>query len=248
MLNAIDRFGVGGVIEAEREGVSKRVHVSGRCVVHASSSDINDSLGSYLLRSGQLSSEDYSATMKEREAGKRRYGVILVEAGLLSPGEVARAIRKQVEAIVWSLFYWQDGRVSFKIGDPGGGGIRLPMRHVILQGIQRAPNAKALVARLGQRSTVFAPTDDTEGIIDAGLDSEQFDLLRLVDGSRSLYEICTAGPFSAAENAKLMYAFQVLQLIRRPALEENEPQESKSEPETSSVKIRLKTPGGRFSG
>lgn len=247
MLFTIDRFQVGGVVRAEREGVIKKVVVADGCVVHASSTDLNDSLGMYLLRSGVLTPAIAGSTMEERGQSDRRYGEILVEGGHLSPQEVAAAIVKQVEAIVWSLFYWQDGRVTFRIGESEGANIRLPMRQVILTGIKRAPNAKAMVARLGQRDTLFEPCHETENLIDAGLDAEQYQLLQLVDGRRTLYEICTEGPFSAADNGKLMYAFQVLQLIREVSLEENAVGEQAEETTRSSVKIRLKTPGGRFS-
>jgi hypothetical protein len=151
--------------------------------------------------------------------------VLLVEEGLFSPEAVHEAIRQQVEAIVWSLFYWEEGAVTFSIGDfPHGGGrvkIDLPLRQVILQGIRRAPNAKALVTRLGKKETVLAPGWDTETLISLGLDGDEHALLRLVDGRRSLYQICTEGPFSAAENAKMLYAFQVLRLLRRAGMGDN---------------------------
>jgi hypothetical protein len=257
MLFAIHRFQVAGVIEAEREGVVKRVHIKEGNVVHATSTDRNDSLGTFLLRAGKLNAEQYAATMVEREKGDRRYGEILIDLGLLAPAGVYEAIREQIEAIVWSLFYWQDGRVTFSIGDPGGGGrvaVQLPMRQVVLGGIKRAPNARALVARLGRRETVFVPDFETEQLIDLALDADEHALLRMVDGRRTLYEICDQGPLSAADNAKLLYAFQVLRLIRKASVEENVPaggpppgSDAAPRPEpTGAVKIRIKTRGDRF--
>lgn len=257
MLYTVHRFQVAGVIEAERDGVVKRVHIKEGNVVHATSTDLNDSLGTFLLRAGKLDAEQYAATMAEREKADRRYGEILIDLGLLSPREVYEAIREQIEGIVWSLFYWQDGRVTFSIGDPGGGGrvaVQLPMRQVVLEGIKRAPNARALVARLGRRDTVFVPDYQPEQLIALALDGDEYRLLRMVDGRRTLYEVCDQGPLSAADNAKLLYAFQVLRLIRRAAVEENAPggepaPEAEEAPrrEPGAVKIRFKTRGDRFS-
>lgn len=261
MLYTIHRFQVAGVIEAEREGVVKHVHIKEGNVVHASSTDLNDSLGTFLLRAGKLDAEQFAATMMEREKAERRYGEILIALGLLSPREVYEAIREQIEGIVWSLFYWQDGRVAFSIGDPGGGGrvaVQLPMRQVVLEGIKRAPNARALVARLGRRDTVFAPDWEAEQVIALALDADEYRLLSMVDGRRTLYEVCDQGPLAAAENAKLLYAFQVLRLIRKAAVEENRPgagapPEPEPGPEEAplrekgAVKIRIKTRGDRFS-
>lgn len=252
ILYTIDRFQVPGVIEASREGIVKQVYIKEGNVVHATSSDRNDSLGAYLQRNGALSPEAYMDTMRERERSNKRYGVLLIEHGLLSPGEVYRAIRKQIEAIVWSLFYWADGSVIFSIGDfrePDSVRTQLPMRQVILQGIRRAPNAKTMVARLGRKETVFEPCYKAEQLIELALDADEYRLLGLADGRRTLYDICTQGPRSAAENGKLLYAFQILQLIRpagtaEPRPETRLPQEGTAG--TGAIKIRFKTQGDKY--
>jgi hypothetical protein len=260
ILHTIDRFQVPGVIEAQRAGTTKRVFIKEGNVVHATSSNREDSLGRYLEVSGVLSAEDYAATMRERERSNKRYGVLLMEQNLLSPSEVYRAIRKQIEAIVWSLFYWQDGSVSFKIGDFRETDlvrIQLPMRQVILHGIKRAPSAKTLVARLGRKETVLEPCYRIEELIELAIDAAEFRLLKLVDGRRTLYEICTQGPHSAAENGKVLYAFQVLQLIRRvkAASDQGSDRDAKRDSQealkkevgsSGAIKIRFKTQGDKY--
>jgi two-component system, OmpR family, response regulator len=254
ILYTIHRFQVPGVIEATRDGVMKRVYIKEGNVVHASSSDREDSLGNHLLRSGALTPEVFAETMRERERLQKRYGVLLIERGILSPAEIYRAIRQQIEEVVWSLFYWQDGAVIFSIGDfrePDSVRIQLPMRQVILQGIKRAPNAKALAARLGRKETVFEPCYRMEDLIEAALDGAEYRLLSLVDGQRTLFDVCTQGPHAAADNAKAMYAFQVLQLIRPvPVAEKSPPSEPgpKREESAGAIKIRFKTTGDRYGG
>ncbi|HEX6898102.1 MAG TPA: DUF4388 domain-containing protein [Thermoanaerobaculia bacterium] len=250
ILYTIDRFQVPGVIEASREGVIKQVFIKEGNVVHATSTDREDSLGTWLQRSGALSPEVYAETMRERERSKKRYGVLLIEHGILAPGEIYQAIRKQVEAIVWSLFYWRDGSVIFTIGDfrePDSVRIQLPMRQVILQGIRRAPDAKALVARLGRKETVFEPCYKTEQLIELALDGDEYRLLSLVDGRRNLFDVCTQGPHSAAENGKLLYAFQILQLIRSVSAAPPPGPEPRREEPTGAIKIRFKTQGDKYS-
>ncbi|HEY4564455.1 MAG TPA: DUF4388 domain-containing protein [Thermoanaerobaculia bacterium] len=253
ILYTIDRFQVPGVIEASREGVVKLVYIKEGNVVHATSTDRADSLGSYLQRGGIISPDLYLETMRERERTNKRYGVLLIENGILSPADVYRAIRKQIEAIVWSLFYWQDGSVIYSIGElPHLDAVRIqiPMRQVILQGIKRAPDAKALVARLGRKETVLEPCYKTEQLIELALDGDEYKLLSLVDGRRTLYDICTQGPHSAAENGKVLYAFQVLQLVRclTPAAEaQPEPRREEGTGATGAIKIRFKTQGDKFS-
>lgn len=248
----------------------KKVYIKGGSVVHASSTDLEDSLGSFLLHNRRLTPEQYRTSMRERRNSSHRFGVLLIELGFLSPAEVYEAIREQIEAIVWSLFAWREGVVTFAIGEyepVGMVSIQLPMRQVILRGIRRAPDAKPLVARLGPKETVFEPAYHTEALIESALDAEVYELLREVDGERTLYEICKAGPYPVAENAKLMYAFQVMQLIRKVAAPsgggdagadssgekgETERNPANREGERSrggssgAIKIRLDTRGGRY--
>ena len=233
MFFKIHHFAVPGVIEAARQGVEKRIFLRSGNVVHASSSDLADSLGAFLRRNGRLSQEDYQATMRERSETEGRYDALLIERGLFSPAEVYALIREQIEAILWSLFSWDEGEVTFRISEfPDHEMVRLhlPIRHVIVQGIKRAPSAKALLQRLGNRETVFDPCYRVEDLIEIGLDADEYKLLTMVNGKRSLFDCCTNGPLAPPENAKLIYAYQTLNLIRRS--------------ETGgAIKIRLKTEG-----
>lgn len=242
ILYTIDRFQVPGVIEATRGLVSKQIYIREGSVVHATSTDRSDSLGYFLERRGLLTSEVFAETMAERERSNKRYGAVLVERRILSPAQVYSAVRKQTEAIVWSLFEWLDGSVTFKIGGFGevdSVRIQLPMRQVIFKGIKRAPNAKALVSRLGRKETVFERCDRVEDLIETALDAQETELLDLVDGKKTLFEICTHGPLGVAENGKLLYAFQVLQLVRRS--DAVTPSEGPPTESSGAIRIRWKS-------
>ena len=216
MLYTIDRFHVPGVVEARQERVVKRVYLRGGYIIHASSSDRADSLGAHLLQKKSVRKEIVEELAKERRHSNKRLGVMLLERGLLSPAQVLRAIREQIEAIVWSLFFWQEGEVAFGAGELKAGDmvqIQLPIRQCIIEGIQQAPDAKLMVSRLGQRDTILEPCYEVENLVETGLDVGDFKLLKSVDGKKTLYELCAQGPKPAAEIAKMLYAFQILHLI-----------------------------------
>ncbi len=244
ILYTIDRFGVPGLMEASRLGSIKKIFLREGNVVSASSSDLADSLGHHLERSGLLTPQVVAEAMDARRQTNQRLGVLLIERGLLTPAQVYQAIRQQVEGIVWSLFDWPDGEIRFKIGGfrtPDAIRIQLPMRQVILRGIERSQNAKALVARLGRKETVFEACFRTEDLIETALDTDEMRLLELVDGRRTLFEICTQGPRGVAENGKLLYAFHALQLIRRCEVPAAPVAESPLDDSTGAIRIRFKT-------
>ena len=216
MLYTIARFEVPGVVEARRDRVIKRIYVRAGYIVHASSTDRRDSLGAHLMEKKSVRADLLEELSKERRHSNKRLGVMLLERGLLSPAQVLRAIREQIEAIIWSLFYWQEGEVTFGIGELDSDEmvqIQLPIRQVVIQGIRQAPDAKLMVARLGDRDLVLEPCYEVEELVETGLDVGDFRILRSVDGKKTLYELCSNGDKPAAEIAKLLYAFRVLHLV-----------------------------------
>lgn len=238
MFFKIHHFSVPGIMQARRGEVEKRVFLRSGNVVHAASTDLDDSLGAFLQRTGRLQHDEFESAMRDRSSKEQRLGVLLVERGLMSPAEVYASVCDQVEEILWSLFRWEDGEVTFAISEfPDDDMVRinLPIRRVIVQGIRRAPSAKSLVARLGSRETMFEPSYRVEDLIEIGLEGPEYQLLNMVNGRRSLYDLCLQGPLSQSENAKLLYAFYVLQLIRRAE-------------SSGGIKIRLKTEGEGFGG
>lgn len=247
MLYTVYHYRVPGVIQAIHDDVVKRVYIRDGHVIHATSSDIQDSLGCYLLSAGMISRHDFKVTMRARRNSESKYGTMLVERGLLSPAELYHAIRLQTEEVVWSLFSWEEGHVTFSIGEnaPNTVPIQIPMRQVIKEGIKRAPNAERLLARVGSKETVLEADFQMDDLIEVALHGQEYELLRLVDGDRTMVQLCTEGPFSTAENGRLLYAFYVLQFVRpvRPA----PPEEPMKREEAGAIKIRLRTEGDRYS-
>ena len=105
--------------------------------------------------------------------------------------------------------------------------------------VQDITEAKPLVSRLGRRDAVFEPSFRWEQLIELALSADEYRLLTAVDGHKTLYDLCSLEPLSAANNAKLLYAFLVLQLVRRVG--------SAAESSTGRVKVQLETAGDEFS-
>ena len=236
ILSTIEKFGVSGVIDVHRDDVQKRVYLKDGNVIHATSTDRADSLGQYLLRSGKLSEEAFRTVTQERDESDTRYGVLLLALEKMTPAAVYEGVQDQIEAIVWSLFSLADGEVNFTIGEGVPSDmiqIQLPLRRVIFQGILQIEDPKTLVARLGQRDTVFEPTYQGEELIEIGLSHDDYAMLKRVDGHKTLYELCADGPLVPAQNARLIYAFSTLHLVRRAS-------------DPAGVKVQIRTAGDEF--
>jgi len=71
------------------------------------------------------------------------------------------------------------------------------------------------MARLGSRSTIFRRLEIPEHLENLHLDSSERGVLQMVDGKKTLFEICEAGPLSAGVNARVLDALMHLQLIEK---------------------------------
>lgn len=217
ILATIHRYRVPGVLRVSREGRERRIYLENGLVVFAATSEREVGLGAYLLRRRVLSPE------LGREAARRvreglRLGQILLEMGVLDEQGLKEAVSGQIREILWGAFDWESGEVVFDIGERRSQEsirIDLSIPEVILEGIRRAKDVRRLVQRLGHAATVL---EQTPGELISLFTPEERAYYGRVDGRTALQPLCGKGPRAAAENARILYAFFCLGLLRKSAI------------------------------
>jgi len=219
ILATIHRHSVPGVLECTRKDVSKCVYFATGDIIFASSTDREESLGESLLRDKLISEDQLRLSSDElKRTPGRRHGTVLVQMGFLEPHELGAAVRKQVQSIVWSLFSWTSGSVTFRVGNFREDElykIKIPTAKAILEGCRFLADPKGVTAKLGGRGGILRPVKRPENLVKLELEDEERQLLDLTDGSRTLYELCEAGPLNPGINARILYAMLALRLIGR---------------------------------
>ncbi len=232
ILVTIHRYKAPGVVECRRGEETKRIYLDHGQIIFASSTDRHDSLGDKLLREGKITRQQYDESVRLLSSGKRQ-GAILAEMKVLAPKDLFVAVREQIQEIVWSIFAWHDGTVLFT---PGRDKhlefvkIEISVPQAILQGVRHMPDARALVGRLGTKTTLFERTANK--LEELALSADEQRLLDAVDGKRVLFELVSTPPLASADNARILYAFFALQLI---ALKQ-----------PKQIKVQVKTEGGKY--
>lgn len=214
ILVTIYRHKAPGVLECHRGNESKEIFVDRGHIVFATSNQVCDSLGARLLNEGLITRDQYDESVRRLVATHKRQGTILTEMRVLDPASMLSAVREQIQEIVWSVFAWDGGTVRFIPGrDRHREFIKLDISipQAIIEGVRHMPDAKALLARVGTRVTAMARTG--ESVPELELDEDEQNLLQAVDGRRPLHEIVALPPLSAGVNARLLYAFRVMNLI-----------------------------------
>jgi len=214
ILVKIHRYKAPGVVECHRGNELKRVFVDRGHVIFATTNQITESLGDRLMREGRLTQEQYDESVRRVKLTQKRHGVTLVEMGLLTHDELFVVVREQIQEILWSIFTWTNGTIAFTPGRDKNlefVKVDISIPEAIVQGVRRMPDAKALVARLGTKTTVFERTHNA--VDELKLTAEEQGLLDTVNGKHALVDLVNTPPLAAGENARILYAFHALQLI-----------------------------------
>lgn len=215
ILATIERYRVPGVVSVSREARLRKIFLDEGRVAFATSNERETGLGMYLLRHGLLSADSAREAEERRVRDGLPLGQILLQMGLITPEALNRAVAGQVRDILWGAFEWESGSVLFEIG-PGSAEspfrIDLSISEVVLEAIRRAGDVRRLVQRLGHAHTVL---EKTPGNLIGLFHSEEKAFYEQVDGKTPLQALCAKGPLALAENARLLYAFFCLGLVRK---------------------------------
>lgn len=214
LLVRIFRYRAPGVIECRRGDSIKRIYLDRGEIIFATTNQITESLGDKLMREGKITRQQYDDSVQRLRVTGKRHGVTLMEMKILDAEELATAVREQIQEIVWSVFEWPDGTVSFTPGREKHlefVKIELPVPAAIMQGVRRMVDAKALISRLGNRTTLLSRTP--EPLPGVTLEPDEQRLLDHVNGRRSLYDLVLVPPHTASDNARILYALSALQMI-----------------------------------
>lgn len=217
ILATINRYSVPGVLEVSHEDTTKRVYLVDGEIIFATSTDRSESLGAFLVETGVITSEQLAASSAELEKSDgTRHGEILVSMGIIERDQLGLQVRKQVQAIVWSLFNWAEGEVTFEVGPSKADEvftIKIPTARAILAGCRTIEDPKTITARMGGRGAILKRLPPPPHLEHFTFQADELKLLELVNGKRTLFELCEEGPLNPGANARVLYALAELGLI-----------------------------------
>jgi len=147
-------------------------------VVFAASNQIFDRLGNCLLRSGQITSEQFEEAASAYQP-PGHFGKILVERGFLSPRELWNGVKVQIEEIVRSLFSYDAGTVLFWEGEVRPDNVvrlSLPTRRLIAEGLRRRDELIKFLAVIEDPQVRLEPSPEGQANLSGG-ERALFDLL-----------------------------------------------------------------------
>jgi Domain of unknown function (DUF4388) len=246
LLKSVLSSGETGVLTFTSGEITKSVFMHKGRVTYARSNNPDERLGECLLLRGKITARQYLEASKLIRPG-RRLGVILIELEAIEAEELLPSLEQHVRDILLDVFTWSHGEYQLVMNQPGPEDVatlNLPWEGLVLDGIRRTRSWSRVWRALGAIDSAPLPTGNTEVLQKIELSNEESDILAHINGRATIDQICQASYLPHFETCRLLWAFQVLGLMRRgqaaeAAAQEEDRRELESELDIEDVVERL---------
>ncbi len=212
-----------GIVSFRSGDITKSIYMQEGRVVYAASTDPDERLGESLLLRGRISARDYLEASKLIRPG-RRLGATLVELKALEPEDLIPAVQEQIKDLLLELFTWTRGtyEVIFKEIDPASMvAVNVgTTENLILEGIRHIRAWSSVIKGIGSIESVPVATGGAEGAYKLDLSEDEQQVLSHVNGRSSIEQICRVSYLSNFETCRILWALQVLGMIKWSHAEE----------------------------
>jgi hypothetical protein len=218
LMHSVLGSGETGVLSFHRRGVTKSVYLHMGRVVYARSSDPDERLGEDLLLQGKITVRQYLEASKLIRPG-RRLGTILVELNAINSEDLLSSLEHHVKEMLLDVFTWTTGEYELAMSEPGIGDVitlNFSMENLILEGVRRIRAWSRIYRGIGgDIEAVPVPTGNTEVLLKLELTDEEQEVLSHASGRATYEQICQVSYLSNVETCRILWALQVLGVLRR---------------------------------
>jgi len=185
-------------------------------------------LGQLLRDKGRLTQEqlDEAVGIQATETSSKRLGQILLEREYIDRADLEGVVREQVEELIYSLLSWESGTFKFyenQYPTEEEITVDISVENAILEGYRRIDELNRIKEALPNFNTVLHITaTPPERQSSISLDSEEWNLLALVSGQRSINEIVTMSPLARLDTLRKLAALKLAGLISTSGEKEDE--------------------------
>jgi len=180
-------------------------------VFFASSNWHSQPLGERLVRSQRITPQALERALEIRrsEPTGRRLGQILVDEAYITQKVLESFVQEQIQDTIFDLMRWDDGDFDFEpmpSSDEEDIGLSVSIENVVMEGSRRLEEWARIRKKIPSMDIVFKmATAPGEGVFEISLKPTEWELLLLVDSTRSVAELATATRHTDFEVARVAY-------------------------------------------
>lgn len=198
-----------GILLVKNEKTEVKIFFQDGDIVYATGIKKENRLGYRLQNRGLISREQLQTCLKLGQKEKKALGKILVEKGFISYDDLEQVIRDQVEEIIFDLFIRQKGAFEYKDVQLNLSAMvvtRLNVVKILLEASRRIDEMSVLRKHIPNENMIFKTSDRVRAQGEIKLNADEWQLLRLVDGLRSVRQLIDEGGFDEFSAYKRLYA------------------------------------------
>ncbi len=191
-------------------------------------------LGQLLKERGIITAQqlDEAVQIQSRTDNSKRLGEILMSRNSIDRADLESVVRKQVEELAYSLLSWETGSFKFyenQYPTQEEITVQLSVENVVMEGLRRYDEMNMVRETLPDISAVYIISASQQGRRrEVALESHEWNVMALVDGYRTIEEVCKYSSLDKLETLKAIARLKLAGIItkrdRRP-----EPKDSLSE-------------------
>lgn len=186
-------------------------------------------LGQLLKERGMLTAEqlEEAVAIQAREENLKRLGEILISREFIDRADLEAVIKDQIQELLYSLLAWQSGSFKFyedQFPTREEITVKLSAENVILEGLRRLDEQNMVNETLPDLEKVYTISASQAGRSrEVAMTASEWNVMALVDGHRSVNQICSTSPFGREETLKRLAQIKLAGLItpteRKPSAE-----------------------------
>ncbi|HVF12134.1 MAG TPA: DUF4388 domain-containing protein, partial [Actinomycetota bacterium] len=153
---------------------------------------------------------------EQKKSGTKRLGDLLVEKGILSKDLLDTFIKEQIQDAIFNLLQWDMGKFTFDEGvvSPQEIGLSVSVENLIMESSRRLEEWEVIQRKIPNLDVIvrMAPTPP-EDAMEINIKPEEWTLLVLADGIRTVRDIGAATERSEFEACKIIYGLVTAGLL-----------------------------------
>jgi tetratricopeptide (TPR) repeat protein len=207
-----------GFLKIEAGDIEKKVYFENGDMIFATSNQYQEHLGTMLVQEGKITHEQFQSVTREMKKTRQRLGRVLVSLGFMTPREIWKIVRKQIEEIISNLFILKNGMFAFEemasLPSEELITLKLSAANLIYYGTKKIHDMHHITSGLPGLDRVLCFSSDPLDLFqDIRLDSSGEKVLSCIDNKSTIQDIIQLTQLDNLEALKTIYALLCTRLI-----------------------------------